>query len=370
MSRKTLKNHQGKEADWEEAVRIAHRFVALKHAHKNGIVHRDIKPQNILVSEDGTIKVADFGIARAVSSATVTVAGANVMGSVHYFSPEQARGGYVDAKSDLYSLGIVLYEMVTGCVPFEGDTAISVALKHIQERAKPPWELNPDLPKSLNDVIEKSTEKDQARRYQTAGEMLRDLQRVLREPEGDFVVRSIDSDLPTQVIEPVNFDSNRTTGGSGKAPVWLKLILFIIPMVLLILLISYLGRQIYDKHFVTEDVEVPGLIGLFEDEASKMLYEKNLTLNVLERKHSDQEEGRIIYQDPAEGIKIKPYSIVKVIVSLGPETVIVPNVVGHSQRDAEIAVENAGLKLGKHEYIDSDLPEGTLYGKALIPIRR
>ena len=98
--------------------------------------------------------------------------------------------------------------MVTGCVPFEGDTAISVALKHIQERAKPPWELNPDLPKSLNDVIEKSTEKDQARRYQTAGEMLRDLQRVLREPEGDFVVRSIDSDLPTQVIEPVNFDSN------------------------------------------------------------------------------------------------------------------------------------------------------------------
>ena len=297
---KTLKEYIREKGrlDWEEAVRIASQICsALKHAHKNGIVHRDIKPQNILVSEDGTIKVADFGIARAVSSATVTVAGANVMGSVHYFSPEQARGGYVDAKSDLYSLGIVLYEMVTGCVPFEGDTAISVALKHIQERAKPPWELNPDLPKSLNDVIEKSTEKDQARRYQTAGEMLRDLQRVLREPEGDFVVRSIDSDLPTQVIEPVNFDSNPNNRPvREKRSVWLKLILFIIPMVLLILLISYLGRQIYDKHFVTEDVEVPGLIGLFEDEASKMLYEKNLTLNVLERKHSDQEEGRIIYR--------------------------------------------------------------------------
>jgi serine/threonine protein kinase len=368
---KTLKEYIREKGrlDWEEAVRIASQICsALKHAHKNGIVHRDIKPQNILVSEDGTIKVADFGIARAVSSATVTVAGANVMGSVHYFSPEQARGGYVDAKSDLYSLGIVLYEMVTGCVPFEGDTAISVALKHIQERAKPPWELNPDLPKSLNDVIEKSTEKDQARRYQTAGEMLRDLQRVLREPEGDFVVRSIDSDLPTQVIDPVNFDSNPNNRPvREKRSVWLKLILFIIPMVLLILLISYLGRQIYDKHFVTEDVEVPGLIGLFEDEASKMLYEKNLTLNVLERKHSDQEEGRIIYQDPAEGIKIKPYSIVKVIVSLGPETVIVPNVVGHSQRDAEIAVENAGLKLGKHEYIDSDLPEGTVVRQSIDP---
>ena len=189
---------------------------ALKHAHKNGIVHRDIKPQNILVSEDGTIKVADFGIARAVSSATVTVAGANVMGSVHYFSPEQARGGYVDAKSDLYSLGIVLYEMVTGSVPFEGDTAISVALKHIQEQAKPPCELNPDIPRSLNDVIEKSTEKEQSKRYQTAGEMLKDLQRVLREPEGSFVIRNIDSDLPTQVLEPVKTDGNPNAKPVGK----------------------------------------------------------------------------------------------------------------------------------------------------------
>jgi len=208
---KTLKEYirEKERLEWEEAVRIAAQICsALKHAHKNGIVHRDIKPQNILISEDGTVKVADFGIARAVSSATVTIAGANVMGSVHYFSPEQARGGYVDEKSDIYSLGIVLYEMVTGNVPFEGDTAISVALKHIQERVKPPWELNPSIPKSLNDVIEKATEKDQAGRYQTAGEMLRDLQRVLRDPEGNFVVRNIDSDLPTQVMEPVKPNAN------------------------------------------------------------------------------------------------------------------------------------------------------------------
>jgi serine/threonine-protein kinase len=368
---KTLKEYirEKERLEWEEAVRIAAQICsALKHAHKNGIVHRDIKPQNILISEDGTVKVADFGIARAVSSATVTIAGANVMGSVHYFSPEQARGGYVDEKSDIYSLGIVLYEMVTGNVPFEGDTAISVALKHIQERVKPPWELNPSIPKSLNDVIEKATEKDQAGRYQTAGEMLRDLQRVLRDPEGNFVVRNIDSDLPTQVMEPVKPNANPGERPSReKRSVWLKLILFIIPMILLFILMSFLGRQIYNNHFVSEDVEVPGLIGLYEEEANRVLEEKNLALNVLERKHSNQEEGRIIYQDPAEGMKIKPYSVVKVIVSLGPQTVVVPNVVGYSQREAEITIENAGLRLGQHEYIDSDLPKGTVVRQSIEP---
>ena len=368
---KTLKEYirEKERLEWEEAVRIAAQICsALKHAHKNGIVHRDIKPQNILISEDGTVKVADFGIARAVSSATVTIAGANVMGSVHYFSPEQARGGYVDEKSDIYSLGIVLYEMVTGNVPFEGDTAISVALKHIQERVKPPWELNPSIPKSLNDVIEKATEKDQAGRYQTAGEMLRDLQRVLRDPEGNFVVRNIDSDLPTQVMEPVKPNANPGERPSReKRSVWLKLILFIIPMILLFILMSFLGRQIYNNHFVSEDVEVPGLIGLYEEEANRVLEEKNLALNVLERKHSNQEEGRIIYQDPAEGMKIKPYSVVKVIVSLGAQTVVVPNVVGYSQREAEITIENAGLRLGQHEYIDSDLPKGTVVRQSIEP---
>ncbi|NLO82220.1 MAG: Stk1 family PASTA domain-containing Ser/Thr kinase [Clostridiales bacterium] len=368
---KTLKEYirEKERLEWEEAVRIAAQICsALKHAHKNGIVHRDIKPQNILISEDGTVKVADFGIARAVSSATVTIAGANVMGSVHYFSPEQARGGYVDEKSDIYSLGIVLYEMVTGNVPFEGDTAISVALKHIQERVKPPWELNPSIPKSLNDVIEKATEKDQAGRYQTAGEMLRDLQRVLRDPEGNFVVRNIDSDLPTQVMEPVKPNANPGERPSReKRSVWLKLILFIIPMILLFILMSFLGRQIYNNHFVSEDVEVPGLIGLYEEEANRVLEEKNLALNVLERKHSNQEEGRIIYQDPAEGMKIKPYSVVKVIVSLGPQTVVVPNVVGYLQREAEITIENAGLRLGQHEYIDSDLPKGTVVRQSIEP---
>jgi serine/threonine-protein kinase len=368
---KTLKEYireKGK-LEWEEAVRIAIQICsALKHAHKNGIVHRDIKPQNILVSEDGTVKVADFGIARAVSSATVTVGGANVLGSVHYFSPEQARGGHVDAKSDLYSLGIVLYEMVTGTVPFEGDTAICVALKHIQEKVKPPGELNPDIPKSLQHVIDKSIEKDQIMRYQTAGEMIKDLQRVLKEPDGNFVIRSTDGDLPTQAVKPVDIEQEQDKHSvKKKRSIWLKMLFIMLPLLLMILLFSYIGRQIYKNHFVVEDVEVPRLVGLDEYHAERILYEKNLTLEVVDRRNSNEEKGIILYQDPDEGIKVKPYSVVKVVVSLGPKTTIVPNVVGFAQRDAEIALENVGLKIGQPEYVESDLPKGTVIRQSIQP---
>jgi serine/threonine protein kinase/beta-lactam-binding protein with PASTA domain len=364
---KTLKEYIREKGrlEWDEAIRIALQICsALKHAHKNGIVHRDIKPQNILLSDDGTAKVADFGIARAVTSSTVTMAGANVIGSVHYFSPEQARGGYVDTKSDLYSLGIVLYEMVTGTVPFEGDTAISVALKHIQEKVKPPMELNPNTPKSLQDVIEKSTEKDQTKRYQTAGEMIKDLQRVLKEPDGNFVIRNLDSDSPTQVMEPVVVEKKTK---NKKRSVWIKLVWIILPLLAILLLFSYLGKRIYNSHFVSEDVEVPPIVGLYEDKAKSILYENNLVYKVLDKKNSKEEEGIILYQEPESGIKVKPYSVVRVIVSLGPNTTIVPNVKGHSRRDAEISLENARLKVGQPEYIDSDLPKDTVVEQSIDP---
>lgn len=370
---KTLKEYireKGK-LDWEEAVRIAIQICsALKHAHKNGIIHRDIKPQNILVSEDGTVKVTDFGIARAVTSATVTMAGANVMGSVHYFSPEQARGGHVDAKSDLYSLGIVLYEMVTGTVPFEGDTAVSVALKHIQEKVKPPEELNPDIPKSLQDVIEKAIEKDQNKRYQTAGEMIKDLQRVLKEPNGNFVARSDDdSDMPTQVFKPINVENEQqeSQDEGEKRPIRWRLLFIAIPLLAILMLFFYIGSQIYQNHFVMEDVEVPKVVGMDEQDAEMVLQERNLMMKVIERKNSSQEEGIILYQDPGEGIKVKPHSTINVVVSLGPKMIRVPNVVGLLQRDAEIALENAGLKVGTPEYVESDMPTGTVIRQSIEP---
>ena len=163
---------------WKWSVNVAIQIAsALEMAHKNNIIHRDIKPHNIIITEDGIAKVTDFGIAKAVSNSTITAFGTTI-GSVHYFSPEHARGGYTDAKSDLYSLGVVMYEMVTGKVPFDADTPVSVALKHMQEEPVPPIEMNPHLPEAVNKIILKALKKDPMYRYQTATELLEDLRTV------------------------------------------------------------------------------------------------------------------------------------------------------------------------------------------------
>ncbi len=208
--------------EWREAVNIAIQICsAIEHAHSKKIIHRDIKPQNILVTKNGIAKVTDFGIARAATTSTITMAGSTI-GSVHYFSPEQARGGYIDEKSDLYSLGIVLYEMVTGDIPFDGESPIAVALKHIQQNPVPPIEINKKIPKALNDIILKAMKKELLNRYQNASEMLEDLNRVLSEPNGDFAEDKIDDRLPTRKLKAISDDEikgKQTTGRNGKTSV-------------------------------------------------------------------------------------------------------------------------------------------------------
>jgi len=173
--------------NWKWSINIAIQIAsALETAHKNNIIHRDIKPHNIIITEDGIAKVTDFGIAKSVSNSTITAFG-TTLGSVHYFSPEHAKGGFTDAKSDLYSLGVVLYEMLTGKVPFDADTPVSVALKHMQEAPKEPITLNPAIPLAANRIVMKAMKKDPNLRYQSATEMLRDLTLALKNPDGDFV---------------------------------------------------------------------------------------------------------------------------------------------------------------------------------------
>ena len=186
---KTLKQIIAEEGalPWKWSVNIAIQICsALEVAHKNGIVHRDIKPHNIIITEDGIAKVTDFGIAKAVSNSTITAFGTTI-GSVHYFSPEHARGGYTDAKSDIYSLGVVMYEMVTGKVPFDADTPVSVALKHMQEEPIEPIKLNSRIPVAVNQIILKAMKKDASLRYASATEMIKDLSLALKNPSGKFV---------------------------------------------------------------------------------------------------------------------------------------------------------------------------------------
>jgi serine/threonine protein kinase len=376
---KTLKEYIREKGrlESEEAVRIVSQICsALNHAHNNNIVHRDIKPQNILMSKDGIAKVADFGIARAVNSATVTMAGANVIGSVHYFSPEQARGGYVDKKSDIYSLGIVLYEMVTGVVPFEGDSAISVALKHIQEKVTPPGEINPDIPKSIQYIIERAIEKDIDKRYHDTADMLSDLKRALKEPDGAYVKRAIEDDQATRIIPaiqdiPDSAEKDPTKEYSGldeeleqeeassrkRNRIWMGISITVITTVLLVLVMVL--RAIYIQNFVRQDTEVPLIEGYDEETAREILESRDLVLNIVEWRHDrETKEGHIISQYPKEGMTVQAESFVDAVVSAGVKPAIVPDVVNKSQRNAEIELENKGLKVAAPEYVESQTPSG------------
>jgi serine/threonine-protein kinase len=215
----TLKNYIGKKGKlgYKEAVTIALQVsMGLEAAHRNHIIHRDIKPQNIIISREGKVKVTDFGIAKAATSDTIT---SNVMGSVHYTSPEQARGGFSDEKSDVYSLGVTLYEMLTGEVPFDGESTVAIAIRHIQEPMPSPRKLNPDIPYSGDEIVLKCCEKSPDRRYQNMHELATDLKKAISDPDGDFVKRYNPGDLGStrMMTEEEKRQIKESTAGAAKA---------------------------------------------------------------------------------------------------------------------------------------------------------
>ena len=344
---------------WKWSVNIATQIAsALEIAHKNHIIHRDIKPHNIIITEDGVAKVTDFGIAKAVSNSTITAFGTTI-GSVHYFSPEHARGGFTDEKSDLYSLGVVMYEMLTGKVPFDADTPVSIALKHMQEDPKPPIELNPNIPSAVNDIIMKALRKDTNLRYQNATAMLLDLKRALKEPNGDFVDdNDYAEDFPTQRISTIDIENERIASNraqkNGKKPN--KFVEFIKDhkalssiIGLILLFIITIGLTIGISNATRpKDVAIPNLVGKTVDEAKKILEENKLTYVEEESTYSTEyEAGQIISQTPpfVEGRKIKQKTEVKVVVSLGTEKTKVPKLKGLTKQEAEDAAEEAKIKL-------------------------
>ena len=344
---------------WKWSVNIASQIAsALEVAHKNHIIHRDIKPHNIIITEDGVAKVTDFGIAKAVSNSTITAFGTTI-GSVHYFSPEHARGGFTDEKSDLYSLGVVMYEMLTGRVPFDADTPVSVALKHMQEEPKPPIEVNPNVPIAVNDIIMKALKKDTSLRYQNATAMLLDLKRALKEPNGKFVDNnSYTEDFPTQRIEVLGNDdrapkaqqNNKNNKKPNKFIVFIKKHKVLSSIIGLILLfaISLGGTIAVFKLTRTKEVEIPNLVGKTVEEAQEIL--KSNKINYVEEGTEYSTEyaaGTIISQNPpyVESRKIKQNTDIKVVVSLGTETTTVPKLKGLTKEEAEEAADGAKIKL-------------------------
>ena len=343
---------------WKWSVNIAMQIAsALEVAHRNHIIHRDIKPHNIIITEDGVAKVTDFGIAKAVSNSTITAFGTTI-GSVHYFSPEHARGGFTDEKSDLYSLGVVMYEMLTGKVPFDADTPVSVALKHMQEEPIAPIQVNPNIPVAVNDIIMKAMKKDTNLRYQNATAMLLDLRRSLKDPNGNFVDNTeYVGDFPTQRISTLGMDEeNRSPKATKKGKKKNKFAEFIkkhkilssIIGLILLFIISIGATVGISKATRPKEVAIPNLVGKSVDEVKQILQDNKLNyVEDSQEYNTEYAEGQIISQNPpfVEGRKVREHTDIKVVVSLGTETTTVPKLKGKTKEEAEEAAKNANIKL-------------------------
>lgn len=370
---KTLKEiiNEDEMLPWKWSVNIAIQIAsALETAHKNNIVHRDIKPHNIIITEDGIAKVTDFGIAKAVSNSTITAFGTTI-GSVHYFSPEHARGGFTDAKSDLYSLGVVMYEMLTGKVPFDADTPVSVALKHMQEDPVEPIKLNPEIPIAVNKIIMKAMKKDTNLRYQTATEMLRDLNKALKDPNGNFVFIQNESDFATQKIPIYNnaeesntskskYEKNKKESKLKKFINEHKVLSYLIGAILLFALVIG-GISLISNLTQVKEVQIPNLVNMTKEEAEAKAKELKIELSYKEDEYSPTvEEGKIISQDPRyiENYKIKEKSTITLVVSKGQETTTMPKVTGLTKEEAIEEIEKANLKVEITEETSKKVEQG------------
>ncbi|MBR3134562.1 MAG: Stk1 family PASTA domain-containing Ser/Thr kinase [Clostridia bacterium] len=369
---KTLKQIINKDGvlSWKWAVNIAIQIAsALEMAHKNDIIHRDIKPHNIIINEDGTAKVTDFGIAKAVSNSTITAFGTTI-GSVHYFSPEQAKGSVTDAKSDIYSLGVVMYEMLTGKVPFDADTPVSVALKHMQEEVIEPIEINDEIPSAVNDIVMKAMQKDPINRYQSATEMLADLSEALKDPDGDFVIIENKDGGYTRIMQAVSDDdirSSREARTRTKTGFWrnhpkTKIAVIGLSLVLLFFVVFLTTKIILDGG-VTKKVNIPNLVGKTQAEAQQIADDLKITLELGDPQASSTvEEGKVISQDPQykDGEKIKEGSVIKIILSKGPETNELPDFKGEKIEDIREIAKELGITLEEVEENSDSVDEGVV----------
>lgn len=370
--------------EYRKAIDIVKQIaLALSFAHKNHIIHRDVKPHNILITKEGTAKITDFGIAKAVNAGTIVGNGATIMGSVHYFSPEQARGGYVDEKSDIYSLGIVLYELITGRVPFDADNPVTVALMHMNEEMIPPSNFVPGLPKALEDIILKATDKYQINRFKTAKEMYDALNNMEKEilfsgtnyhsgadRNATIMLNSIkgsSEDTPDEHSkegETGEMGKNRNKEVKTKKKIRINKVKVAAVILALICAIpaSHLILSAFESFGSAKEVTVPYLQGMTVAQAQEELNKLNLKLEEGDEIYSSQfDAGEIVSQDPDAEMIVKEGFTITVNVSSGMEKAgTIPNVVNKTASDAKFVLESYGYVQGSVTPENSDLPKDVI----------
>lgn len=337
--------------DYRKVIDISKQVAqALRVAHKNKIIHRDVKPHNIMITSDGVVKLADFGIARAVNDTTLST-GSKIVGSVHYFSPEQARGNYVDERSDIYSLGIVMYEMLTGRVPFDGDNPVTVALKHINEEIIPPRELEPGIPPALERCVMKATNKYQTKRYSSADELIQELDNIsfVTDVVGTSIFESSDiverrnkrrDEFKKAVEDEVN-----TREAQNKSKRRRRIILAI--LILLLLMAAGGGFTAWKMGFFSDTKAAPDLLDMSLKDAERNA--ESLGFKIKQGKDiysSDYAEGRVCLQDPEPGTEMPKEGTITINISKGPKEGLVPKVVGMHRDDVQKFLEAQGYRLG------------------------
>jgi serine/threonine-protein kinase len=339
----------------ERALQVARDVLtALDYSHRNGIVHRDIKPGNVMITKSGAIKVMDFGIARAMSdSGNTLTASQTVMGTAQYLSPEQARGGEADARSDIYSLGCLLYEMLTGKPPFTGESAVAIAYQHVSGLVVPPSEVNADINPNIDALVQMALAKDATERYQSAAEMRTDIDRALVGDRVTAVLPTVPMSYSATTVKPV------ATKSKTNPWVW-------VVSAAGVFLAAAVAIWVYGSSLNPgggNQVEVPDLAGLSAEAAITVLSDYNLVLGSITPEESDRPANTIIDQDPDVGSRIAEGSSVNVTISAGATQIIVPTVAGLvSAEDARRVLASVNLQLGNITSVDNDQPEGYVVG--------